>query len=70
MSKKVIFVSRNGKEYHKGDIEKNYETVQHHERFNLADILEMSTYWRGVKITLIDGTMFETSVDECEIYFR
>lgn len=53
-----------------GETERNYEKVQHHERFNLSDILEMHTYWKSVKITLIDGTMLETSEDECAIYFR
>ena len=53
-----------------GETERNYDTVQHHERFNLSEILEMSTSWRAVKITLIDGTNFETSDDDCKIYFR
>lgn len=53
-----------------GEVQKEYKREQHHERFNLLDILEMTTSWGKITITFIDGTVYETKDDESQIYFR
>ena len=53
-----------------GEVIEQSHYESHHEVVNLKDILTMETHWKGVTITLVDGTSLKTTDDECYIFFR
>ena len=53
-----------------GDEIKRTERINHHETFELNDILEMKTSWGYVEIVFLDGTVFRTDDDSCHLFFR
>ena len=53
-----------------GDEITKSEYIIHHERFALDTILKVKTHWGSVEITFIDGTVYKSDDDDCEIYFR
>ncbi len=53
-----------------GEEIKRAERTNHHETFELNDILDMQTTWGYVEIVLLDGTVFRTDDDSCHIFFR
>lgn len=53
-----------------GDLITKSEKHVHHETFALEDILSFTTHWGYVEVVLLDGTVYKTDDDACEIYFR
>ena len=49
---------------------KRTERIDHHETFELENILEMKTSWGYVEIVFLDGTVFRTDDDSCHLFFR